>query len=229
MSVETQRPKKHFTPEAVSTYRAVSKLAVVSLLLGLISPLAALDWAMAIVPWSAIVTGVTAWQTIRSRQDSLTGLVLAKAGVLLALVFWSGGWSWLAIEYATEVPAGYRRLTFDELQPLETTPAESSQTELTLPAAVRELDGQRVFIKGYVLPGRQTHGIKQFLLVWSNGDCCFGGNPPLTHTIEVTLDDRLALNYSPRLTKVAGMFRVNPGATADGLAVLYRLEADYLQ
>jgi hypothetical protein len=91
------------------------------------------------------------------------------------------------------------------------------------------MDGQRVFMKGFVLPGRQSNGIKDFILVWNSGDCCFGATPTTTHMVAVTLNDPLRLNYTTGVRKVAGTFHVEPGAAAEGQDVVYRLDADYLQ
>src|SRR3569623_906562 len=98
-------------------YRAVSSLAVVSLLLGLLSVVAIFDWSMAVVPLAGVLASVRAWRSTVRRSDELTGMALAQTGCALSVIFWAGGWAWLSVEYATEVPAGYERLTFAELQP----------------------------------------------------------------------------------------------------------------
>jgi hypothetical protein len=205
------------------TYRAVSSLAVVSLLLGLISVVAIFDWSMAVVPLAGVLASLRAWRSIVRRSDELTGKALAQTGLALSVIFWGGGWAWLSFEYATEVPAGYERLTFAELQPDPASP------EQLIPPEASAFDGKKVFMKGFVLPGRQTSGITEFLLVWNSGDCCFGGNPPLTHMVAVTLLEPLRMTYSTKQRKVAGTFHVDPGAAAEGHSVVYKLDAEYLQ
>ncbi len=84
-----------------------------------------------------------------------------------------------------------------------------------IPSSAMALEGKKVFIKGYVYPGREMEGIKTFLLVRDQGDCCFGGNPKITDRIQVTLVDPLRLTYKPRLHKLAGVFHVRPTTAVD--------------
>jgi hypothetical protein len=87
------------------------------------------------------------------------------------------------------------------------------------------MDGHRVLLKGYMYPGKQQHGIVQFLLVRDQGDCCFGGNPKITDRVLVQLSDPRGIEFSPRLTKIAGRFVVRPaGNTGIDGGVLYHLE-----
>ena len=124
-----------------------------------------------------------------------------------------------AYEYATELPEGFVRLSYADLQPAEGEPATS------VPESARQMDGRDVLLKGYIYPGKQPHGIVQFLLVRDQGDCCFGGNPKITDRVLVHLADPDGIEFSPRLRKIAGRFQVRPIGT-DALAggVLYHLE-----
>ena len=112
------------------------------------------------------------------------------------------------------------------------TDADETQAGQLVPPSALELEGKKIFIKGYVYPGRQKDGIRQFLLVRDQGDCCFGGNPKLTDRIQVTLEDPLVLSYAPRLHHLGGTFHVEPQDKAiDGAVggVFYHLKADYLK
>ena len=91
------------------------------------------------------------------------------------------GPGWLTYDYLTEVPDGYERISYADLQP---DPAQAGQV---VPPSALELEGKKIFIKGYIYPGREKDGIRQFLLVRDQGDCCFGGNPKITDRIQVTL------------------------------------------
>jgi hypothetical protein len=65
----------------------------------------------------------------------------------------------------------------------------------------------------------------QFLLVRDQGDCCFGGNPKITDRVLVQLADAGGVEFTPRIVKVAGRFRVEPaGAPELGGGVLYHLD-----
>lgn len=224
MSVSTlERPLAPSAYDAAEVdYRAVSSLAVASVVIGLVSFVALFDWSLAVVPAIGLVTGGVALVQIRSRPRELTGRGLARAGALLSLGFLVGGPGWLTYSYLTEVPEGYRRVSYDLLQPAE------GEAEDAIPQSARDLDGQRVFLKGYVFPSqRQTSGIRKFILCRDNGECCFGGDPKLTDMILVTMQGGATIDYSARMFRVAGTFRVAQGESVEGLrGALYQLEAD---
>jgi len=69
------------------TYRAISTLAIVSLLLGLLSVFSFASLWFTIVGLAAVVLGVLADRKIRRLSDVLTGQKLARAGVALGLIF----------------------------------------------------------------------------------------------------------------------------------------------
>jgi hypothetical protein len=205
-------------------YRAISSSAVSSLALGVLSVLALLDWWMLALPALAIVFGILALRQIHVRGDELTGAPLAKIGLALALLFGISGAGRLSYIYATEVPEGYERISYAQLQP--ETPKDAA-----IPESARVLDGQKVFIKGYALQGTQQTGIRTFLLVPDSGDCCFGGNPKITERIQVTLADPKGIEYSNRMQKFAGVFRVRemPQAVDAPGGVFYHLEEAILR
>lgn len=207
-------------------YRALSTASVAGLILGLLSPLAILDWIFLVVPLCGVLVSLLALVKVRRNREELSGAPLARMGLILSLAFGILGPGWLGYVYATEVPDGYSRIGYSDLQPDETQPGQ------VVPPSALELEGKRVFIKGYVYPGQRKDGIREFLLVRDQGDCCFGGNPKITERILVKLDEPLELTYQPRLHKLGGTFHVEPHDKAiDGAAggVLYHLQADYLQ
>ena len=69
------------------SYRAVSALAVVSLLLGLASLLSFVDPWFLLAGVGAIVTGALSLLKIRKYSDVLTGTPFAQAGIVLGLMF----------------------------------------------------------------------------------------------------------------------------------------------
>ena len=224
MSVELEHPVTAAS-EAHLQYRALHSPAVVSLVLGVLSATALLDWFFTFVPVLGAIAGIVAWRQIQSRPEVLSGLGVAKAGVALSLFFLIAGVSWLSYSYAAELPPGYERIDYSMLQPDPTVSDEP------IPPTAMALEGKRIFIKGYVYPGKETEGIKTFLLVRDQGECCFGGDPKITDRIQVTLRDPLRLRFSPRLHKVAGTFRVRHASKAvNGPGgIYYQLDADYLR
>ncbi len=210
--------------EYYQQYKALSTAAVGSFVLGLASVLALFDWSLLAVPVVGILLSLYSARQVRLRQAELTGGTLARAGLALSLGFLIVGASYLSYEYATEVPEGALRISYDDLAPDPEKPSE------LLPESAKELDGKRVFIKGYVYPSKDMFGIREFVLCRDKGDCCFGGNPKLTDRIQVTLEGPLRLEYAPKLFRVAGVFRVEPGeAKAVSGGVLYRMKADHLR
>jgi len=212
--------------EDYEQYRALSTASVAALIVGLLSPVAILAWTLLVVPLIGIPLGALALVKVRRHRQELTGETLAKTGLILSLAFAVLGPARLIYVYVTEVPDGYQRVSYAELQP-----DPSVAGELVPPAAL-DLEGKRVFLKGYVYPGRQKDGIREFLLVRDQGDCCFGGNPKLTERILVTLEEPLELTYESRIHKLGGTFHVEAQDAAIDQApggVFYHLKADYLQ
>jgi hypothetical protein len=218
-------PRASDLPEpAAEQYRVISSLAVVSFVVGLLSALALFDWMLGFIPMIGIGCGALALLRIRSRPEELTGEAVALVGTLLSTLFLTVAWGWFGYEYLTEVPPDAMRISYSQLQPLESSPTEVP------PASAKVLDGKRVFIAGYVYPTSQRTGLQHFVLCRDNGTCCFGGKPKLTDMIEVTLRPPLKLDYSTRLHKLSGVFRVQTVQSSDDLgSVLYQLEADYLK
>ena len=228
MSTETQLPPES---EALSTYeyRELAPLSVISLICGLLSvPLVAMatvlpPFLFALLPILGVIVGLRSWLAIRRQPTELTGMGLAKAGTFLSLGALLSGYAYSGFVYATEVPEGYQRIGYQQLQ--------SDDPDQLVPPTARELDGKSVFIKGYMYPGPYKFGIKQFVLCRDNGDCCFGGQPKLTDMIQVTLKPGQSIAYTTAQSKVVGKLRVHPAAALHDLgAVLYHLDdAEYLE
>ncbi len=223
MSVDLERETDEANDEFLH-YRALSPLAIVSLVAGLFSVLALFDWLWLGIPLTGLLAGILAWRKIKSRPNELSGLALSQVGLALSVLFLFAGPSWLTYEYMHELPEGALPISYAELQPDPDVPGEY------IPSSAKELEGKKVYIKGYVYPGQKTDGIKTFLLVRDQGDCCFGGNPKITDRVQVTLADPLRLKFSKRLHGVGGVFHVKPTAAVDGGGgVFYQLDADHLK
>ncbi|MFM9058151.1 MAG: hypothetical protein ACKOSQ_03310 [Planctomycetaceae bacterium] len=208
------------SPAGGEDYRAISGVAVAAAALAAFAPLAFVDWWLAAVPVLAIVLGVVALGDITRRPHELAGRPLAIAAMCVAATCLGGGLARLAAVYAAELPPGFERLSYALLQPAEGDPPDA------VPVTATALDGRDVLLKGYMYPGSRQEGIVQFLLVRDQGDCCFGGNPKVTDRVNVLLADPRGIDFTPRLVKIAGRFRVRPaGAPEAGGGVLYHLEA----
>lgn len=97
-----------------------------------------------------------------------------------------------------------------------------------------DLNGKKVFLKGYIYPQGENQKYVRFLLCRDNGDCCFGGTPPLGDVVMVLIEGDQPVRYTPYLRKVAGKFRVEPsqvGAEGNGTVqvVVYHIEEAVVQ
>jgi len=126
----------------------------------------------------------------------------------------------------TEVPEGYTRVQFYELQ------QDASQAvDMPTQRAV-EIDGDAVFLKGYIHPSSGSGMLKKFILVPDLGTCCFGGQPKSSDMIEVSLLDGQATKAGLTKKKLAGEFTVNKVSrkvTDFDNNVFYRMKVDIIQ
>ncbi len=184
--------------ESLSQYRALSAHAVASFVLGMMSPLAFFGLLFVVICVLGILCGIYAQMKIASRRMELTGSGLAAAGIALSATCLLGSVGYAMYVYRTEVPEGFSRIFYSQLEP---EPGE------VVPASAKERTGEKVFIKGYIFPDSRKNGIKTFLLCRDKEQCCFGGNPIITDRIQVTLSDPHRLTFTDRMVKVWGKFR----------------------
>jgi len=202
------------------SYRAISGAAIAAAAVAAVSPVAFFGWSLVAVPLIGAVLAGIALRDIASRHPLLTGRPLAVVALVASLITLAASITAHAREYATELPEGFVRLSYADLQPAE------GEQATRVPDSARAMDGRDVLLKGYIYPGKQQHGLVQFLLVRDQGDCCFGGNPKISDRVLVQLADPAGIDFTPKLTKVAGRFRVQPAGTADLQGgVLYHLDA----
>jgi hypothetical protein len=217
-------PQSHFDPpdEApVRPYRAVSTAAVVSVVLGVLSLLTVFHWMYALIPIAGIMVGWLAQRHIRDCPQEVTGLAIAWVGLGLSVAMWGVGYSWLIFAHANEVPFGYQVIQYDDLQP------DRNVAEQIIPLSVSKLDDKKVFLRGYIKPGRQQTDLKKFIICPSIANCPFCiPDPKPTEMILVTLTGDLTTDYSPHEIAVGGTFKVD-AKPLNGLP--YSIEADYVR
>jgi hypothetical protein len=224
----------------LAPYRAVSRAAVISVALALLSlPLVAmavfsaafqfgdavpLGSMGAVLALLSLVLGAIGLATVRRYPTEYTGGGLARCGLYGGLLLLATGASVSTYTYATEVPEGYSRTSFGDLQP------DPEHPELPISPKSIELSGKKIFIKGYMHPGVASLGkVNRFILVNDFGTCCFGGQPKPTHMIDIYIpDSEKRLAYSQRRLKLAGTFAVTTQPTESlGLqGVWYHLQVD---
>jgi len=223
-SAETlEQPSEY--DEDIQPYRALSKSAVFCLVLGLLSFTALMAPVLLVLPALCILLGIVALGKLRRYPAELSGRPAAWIGLVLGGLLLVGGMAVHAVAYATEVPEGFQRISFDDLQPVPQAP------HLPVSPKALELNGQKVFIKGYLYPDGQQSNIKRFILIPDLGTCCFGGQPKLTDMVEVTLREPLRTVFELRKRRLAGTLlvdtRLKPVSGVNG--VYYRLDAEYVR
>ncbi|MDB4679265.1 DUF3299 domain-containing protein [Rhodopirellula sp.] len=205
-------------------YRAISSTAITSLVF------AGLGFVGGLFLWPALglslIGFMTAWvgyRQIRKYPQEYEGLNIAAAGMCLNALIVIGGSSMHAYVYLTEVPEGYTRVQFYELQQ-ETSQSIDAPTQRAI-----EIDGESVFLKGYIHPSSGSGMLKRFILVPDLGTCCFGGQPKSCDMIEVTLTDGQSTKAGLTKKKLAGTFLLNtaPRRVTDfDNSVFYRMKVD---
>jgi hypothetical protein len=198
-------------------YQALSPLAIASVVLGVLSIATMLSWYLAVIPLMGIVLGWQAERRIRRAPDEWTGLQLARIGMGLSAALWAVGYGWLIFAKESEVPYGYTRIMYEMLQPDPLKPAEP------IPQSALDMKDKKVFMQGYMQPGRRQTGIREFILCPTNGECPFcTPNPRRTEKVRIKLMGDLETVYTTHLVSVAGRFQVNqddPGGVPYGLEV----------
>ena len=211
--------------EGFEPYRAISKSAVISFVLGILSTLGWFSAPLLGLALVAAILGIASYRSVVRYPNELTGKPLAILGALLGVTLFLGGVAKHSYVYATEVPEGYLRISFADLQP------DKNDPRMPVPPEALELSGKKIFVKGYLYPDGQQYNIKRFVLVPDLGTCCFGGQPKLTDMIEVTLEEPLQTAYSMTKRKLAGELKVDmslkPVSGVNG--VYYQLKADHLR
>jgi len=225
-------------------YRPLSTMAIVSVLLGLLSALMfvvgqdSLQACLMLcpIPVAGLFCGLKALAKIRQMPDQISGRFPALVGTVLSAIGLVGGLSYAGYVHATEVPPGYERLAFRNLRPDD---VELRGRE-AIPRDVQGLDGEAIFIKGYMRPGTHVskggtpvrHNVSRFMLVRDSDECCFGDISTVKYydKLHVQLLGNLNTNYSSKMFRLAGKLRIVPANSKAGqFEQIYMLEADYIQ
>ena len=222
------------SPESDVDYRSLHTPALVSVVLGIASIMALLmsstsidaTLVMCTIPFVGLFVGIRAWLAIKRQPEVWTGLRFAMAGTCLSALFLFASPLAAMYVYATEVPDGYKRVTFAEMKPDEKQEAKG----IAIPPEIMALDGQRIFIKGYMRPSSQSYGLDNFLLVRDNNQCCFGDLSTVKYydQVQVHLQGDRKTDYSRGVFRMGGILKVDPTALQPGSAKpVFTLLADH--
>jgi hypothetical protein len=228
-----QNPPASFTAAAEQlaeggegSYQSICKPALMTFLVSIFSLGALLSASLIVLPLLGVVLFLFALRSFRLYPQELVGRKLMIVGGVLNLALLGSSAAWHTYCYNTEVPPNYERILFSFLKPEKGRKTAYSQK-------AEELDGKRVFIKGYVRPSDRKTNLKDFIFVGDFGQCCFGGNPKINEVIAVSFQTDERINYSLRRRHIGGIFRLNKDtkrtSEKEVPRVLYTIEADYLK
>ena len=128
----------------------------------------------------------------------------------------------LSLSHAAD-NAAPKEVTFDDVK-LDLKADEAFKSSLLTPA-VKKLDGAPIRIRGYILPSFQQSGLKQFVLVRDNMQCCFGPGAALHDCIVVDMEAGAAAEFTVRPVTVTGTFAIRELVGPDGqYLAIYHLD-----
>jgi len=185
-------------------YRALSRSAVISVVLALIGLLGYLFEPMLVVAAAGFVMGLIGLQAIRKYPLEYSGRGAALFGIVMSATIFVTGAVLHVYVYCTEVHKGYERISFSQLQP-----DYVNEPDKPIPSRALELSGKKVFVKGYTHKFIQSMGkVDHFILVPDLGECCFGDKVTKpTHMIEVKIvNPQYRVSYALRRLKIHGTF-----------------------
>jgi hypothetical protein len=98
-----------------------------------------------------------------------------------------------------------------------------------MPKRVKDLNGKKVLMTGFMLPIDEVQNIKEFLLVQSLWSCCYGQPPDIHGIVRVVMPKGKRTDYFFDPLKVIGTFKVE-ATILDGYCVdIYQLHVESLE
>ena len=197
-------------------YVPVSPWAPIALCMGLLGLTGFIGYFGLYVAFFGIFVGVGAVRQIRSSGGFVKGTWMATLGLVLSICSFSLGSAKMSYDYQHEVPEGYQRVNFQR---------NVAEKQFVFVGGYRKLDpevaaviGKKVYLKGFMYATQANDGLRQFILLKDNGECCFGGKPKAHDYIIVTLPFLKSSSDRPEISERAG-----------GMSVIEIPEADRKQ
>lgn len=94
---------------------------------------------------------------------------------------------------------------------------------------IEALAGKKVELRGYILPSFQQEGIKQFVLVRDNMECCFGPGAALYDCVIVDMKPPHTAKYTVRPVTVVGIFNIDVLVQDGETLAIYHLDGESAQ
>ena len=116
--------------------------------------------------------------------------------------------------FAVDTSSKNLDLTFDDLK-FDIEVGEPFEREL-LSEDVKALDGKEITLSGYMRPSFKASGLKGFIFVRDNKECCFGPQAAIYDCVRVKLEKGKSSDYKVRPFKVRGTFYLKEREGPDG-------------
>ncbi len=130
--------------------------------------------------------------------------------------------------FRTDATSKALRVSYDDLDLLKVINMEPVTADAVdhMPQWLKGLNGQRIKIRGYMMPVFEAEGIERFVLARDNQICCFGRDPKIYDLIQIDMRAGKTTNYIPytRSFDVIGRFKIEMIAEDGKLFGLYVLE-----
>ncbi|HEX7378900.1 MAG TPA: DUF3299 domain-containing protein [Pirellulales bacterium] len=129
---------------------------------------------------------------------------------------------------AAESSNRLRDISFDDLK-FDMNKGDPFERSL-LTGKIEALGGQRVRLRGFILPSFQQTGLTQFVLVRDNLSCCFGPGAAIYDCVIVEMKPGNSTDYSLYPVAVDGTFTIREMLDPDGKAVaIYHLDGEQVR
>lgn len=122
--------------------------------------------------------------------------------------------------------SGVLDLTFDDLK-FDIEKGGKFERAM-LPKKIEDLKGQKITIRGYILPTSvfQREGIKQFILVRDDKECCFGPMAAIYDCMRIDIVSDAVASFTTRPITVEGEFEIKEWAVINGIpSAIFHLKA----
>ncbi|MCL2346939.1 MAG: hypothetical protein FWC50_01630 [Planctomycetaceae bacterium] len=207
-------------PQEKDGYRAIGSLSVTAFVFGILSFLAFFSWLLLIFPLLGLIFGGRALQKIIAAPNVMGGLSLTIAGMLLSLFFGGMSLLWHYWSYYNVIPTGYTAVEFTDFA--------AGRERGTIPEDILALDGQRVFVTGYMFPTKKQSGFSEFALVRTLNPSTYASATPYpTDMILVRLGRDQTTSYRTSPLRVGGILHVNRDYSYENLP--YIIDADFVR
>jgi hypothetical protein len=110
-----------------------------------------------------------------------------------------------------------------------TAPAALAEVEKQIPAAIKELDGKKVMVRGFLVPVTDLQGrATEFLLVRDQPTCCYSGMTTITEFVSVKVPGKGVASIMDQPVTVQGTLHVGLIMESGYVMGVYTMEGEKL-